>query len=126
MIKVKYEVYWNDMNKKHKEKSFYNLKEVENWIFGMMKRDYSDDWAMHFPTQEKVNRLNEKGPWEIEFRPERGGASYWIHQMETNEGIIFTDGKYTARQRHWSQRVKEWIDHCEERRTAKPKFIFID
>lgn len=129
MIKVKYEMYWNDLNKKHEVKSFYSLKDVENWMFDMMKRDYvNDDWAMRFPTQEsvkRVQRLGGSGLWGIEFRPEIGGVTYWIHQMETNDGIIFTDGKYTSRQKHWNKEVREWIDHCEERR-IKPKFIFAE
>lgn len=125
MITIKYEKYYH-YRREHETKAFRNLTELENWIFDSMKREYINDWcAMSFPTVEKANRIKSDGPWAIEFRPERGGVIYLIHQINNGNGIIFTDGMHTNQQKHWSKDVKEWLDGCEQRRKHQ-KFTFVD
>lgn len=126
MLKVKYERYWNDFIRKNEEMSFLSLEGLEEWIFGQMKQDYSkNQFAMSFPTPEKAERIGESGPWEIEFKPESCGESFWIHLIQSEQGIIFSDGRFTAGQKHWSAEVQNWLRHCEERRKA-PKFDFAE
>ena len=122
MITVKYERYWNDYIRKHEEKSFSSLADLEEWIFGKMQQDYAK--AMSFPTVEAAARIHNEGPWASEFRPVWGEEAFWIHQISySHGGIIFTDGKFTSGQRHWSKEVQSWLDHCKERCSA-PKFNF--
>ena len=126
MLTVKYERYWNDFFRKNEERSFCHLAELEEWMFGQMKQNYSGDtYTMSFPTPEKAKRIGETGPWNIEFKPERGGETIWIHQIKSERGIVFSDGKYTSGQKHWSAEVKDWLRRCEERRKA-PKFDFAE
>lgn len=121
MILVKCEEYYNDYYRKSMEKRFGDLKELEDWIFGQMKQDYSDKktgWlAISFPVYDE--------PSTLEFKPERGGPHYWIHQISNENGIIFTDGRLTARQKHWSKEFREWALQCKERQYA-PKFSFVE
>lgn len=122
MLRVKYERYWNDFHRRNEVKSFANLDELADWMFGQMQQDYTK--AMSFPTPEKVDRIGETGPWSIEIRPVWGEENIWIHQIEGCGGIIFSDGKLTAGQKHWSQAVQDWLLRCEERQ-RHPKFNFV-
>ena len=125
MIRVKYERYWNDLIRKNEEKSFADLNALADWIFGQMQQDYKKDFAMSFPTPEVAKRIGEKGPWRIEFKPQYGGETFWIHQIEDFNGIIFSDGQFTSRRTHWTTEVQQWLTACDARRRA-PKFNFVD
>lgn len=46
-----------------------------------------------------------------------------IHQIESSEGIIFSDGRRTAGRKYWTDEVQAWLTHCEQRRRV-PQFNF--
>lgn len=123
MLKIKYERYWDDYRRRNETKSFSSLNGLEDWMFGQMQQDYTKDFVMSFPTPEKAARIGECGPWSIEFRPERGGEKFYIHQIEGFDGIIFSDGTFTTRQKYWTVEIQDWLVHCEERR-KNPRFNF--
>lgn len=123
MLKVKYERYWNDSHRRSEVKSFADLDELADWMFDQMQQNYIK--AMSFPTPEKVARIGRTEPWSIELRPVWGEENIWIHQIEGYEGIIFSDGKFTDGQKHWSKDVQKWLVRCEERQ-HRPKFNFVD
>lgn len=125
MIVVKYEEYLNDYRRSNHEKRFSSLTELEDWIFSQMQQDYTDGRGMSFPTVEKCKQLGDTGPGEISFTPRWGGPEFWIHQIENDSGIIFSDGGMTAGQKHWSQAVQDWLAHCDERQ-RQPKFNFVN
>jgi len=124
MITVYYEEYHNDYIRYNHVKRFESLKELEDWIFNQMQADYSASWAMSVPTPEAAKRINGGYPWEISFRPVFRGPDYWIHMIENDEGIIFSDGRRTSNQRHWNDEVKKWLVNFEHRR-KQPKFNFV-
>lgn len=125
MLRVRYERYWNDYRRKDEVKAFADLDELADWMFNQMQQDYMNQSAMSFPTSKKVASIGETGPWTIEFRPVWGEESIWIHQIESNDGIIFSDGRFTSRQKHWSKSVQDWLIRCEQRR-RQPKFNFAE
>lgn len=126
MVKAKIERYWNDFRRKDETMSFTDLAELEGWIFNQMQQNYvKERSAMSFPTPEAVERIGVTGPWSIEFCPKWGGEEIWIHQIETPDGIIFSDGKFTVGHKHWTSEVKCWLTHCEER-CRSPKFNFVE
>lgn len=129
MIKIYYEKYWNDFLRKDETKTFDTLEDVADWIFDQMKVDYSDrdhGWVyMYFPTEETNKRIGASGPSRIEFMPENGGPTFWIHKMMKDGKIIFTDGKMTAGQKHWSKDVKAWLAECDKRQKS-PRFDFAE
>lgn len=118
MLNVYYEEYHNDLMRTHHTRSFAGLEELADWLFGLMRRDYSkDSYAMYWPREE---------PSRITCRPERGGPTYWVYQIKDDTGrILFSDGTMTAGQKHWSKAVKEWCRACEERRKT-PVFDFAE
>lgn len=124
MLNVKLERYLNDFCRKDETKSFASLSELENWIFDQMQQDYSHNTsAMSFPTPAAVRNILADGPWAIEFQPIRGEATISIHQIESNKGIIFSDGRRTAGRKYWTDEVQAWLTHCAQRR-RDPQFNF--
>lgn len=129
MIRVYYEEYHCDYYRKDHEQDFFDLDDLKKWIFNQMQQDYSDKmrgpYVLSFPTPEKAEKIGAEGPWEIEFIPKAGGPRYWIHLIKQNERIMFTDGKITAGQRHWSKEVQEWLSQCHAQQFS-PQFDFIE
>ena len=121
MLTAKYEKYWCAFKRQIETRSFLDLEHLENWIFEQIS-DYSQ---LHFPTPEAAARIRENGPWAIEFRSAKGEETVWIHQISSERGIIFTDGTFTNRQKHWSQNVQDWLRRCEKRR-KNPCFDFVE
>lgn len=118
MYTVKYERHRNDYEKQHLEIKFNSLDEIENWIFDQMKNDYHNNgnlnMYMYFPID---------GICRIKFKPQTPGPYYWIHEIDSSNGIEFTDGTYTCNQEHKSETIQHWLEHCEERR-KNPTFKF--
>lgn len=116
---VKYELYTNDFLRRNQEILVFSLKELENRIFEKIEFDYTKKENRHkifFPTE---------CPSTIVIDPAITHPLIWIHQIEDVKGIIFSDGTYTAGQKHWSKEVKEWLKHCKNR-IENPKFNFVD
>ena len=125
MLKVRYEEYHNDYFRRNHEKSFSNLQEMENWIFDQMQQDYTKGRGMYFHTPKKDQQIHGDGASRIEFTPKFGGPTFWIHMIEDYGGIIFSDGSFTAGQKHWSRDVQSWLEHCDVRQHT-PKFNVVE
>lgn len=107
MLNVKLERYLNTFWRKDEAKSFASLSELENWIFDQMQQDYSrNTWAMSFPTPASARNIHADGPWAIKFQPIPGETTISIHQIESSEGIIFSDGRRTAGRKYWTDEVQ--------------------
>ena len=62
--------------------------------------------------------------YRISVQPEHGSYVYWIKQIEEDHsGILFSDGTFTAGQKHCTKRLQEWLAECE-RRKKNPTFNF--
>lgn len=89
MITAKIVKYYNDYNQTAFNKTFENLDELADWIFDQMQLDYTKKPGcdyLTFPT-------NKYGKWyEISVHPYYGGYTYWIHQINSETGIIFRVG----------------------------------
>lgn len=117
MIKITYTRYLNDFNRSENTKIFSSLLELENWIFGQMRIKYQRDYyAMYFP-QDPTSYIS--------FCPEYGGWAHWIHMIENENGIIFSDGKCTSGQQHVSIEIRQWLKHCNQRQN-QPTYNFVD
>ena len=122
MITAKIVKYYNDYNQKAFDKMFENLDELADWIFDQMQLDYTKKPGCDFLTFP----TNRFGKWyEISVRPNYGGYVYWIHEIDSESGIIFSSGKYTAGKDFCAEKVQEWFQKCEERK-KHPKFNFVE
>ena len=89
MITAKIVKYYNDYNQKAFDKTFENLDELADWIFDQMQLDYTKKPGCDFLTFP----TDRFGKWyEISVRPNYGGYVYWIHEIDSESGIIFSSG----------------------------------
>ncbi len=121
MITIKYEEYHNDYYRSNKSKSFYNLSEFKNWFFGCCKGKYEDRISIPNPDSniwsDGPSCLEVNCVWEE-------GFTYWVHEISKDGGIIYSDGNYTNRQKHWNEETKQMCRDMLERK-KKPIFNFV-
>lgn len=122
MITVRMIHYWNDDVKWEETKRFGNLGDLEDWIFNQMRVDYSREngqFYLSFPKCGKNEDIHG-----ISICPESGSHTTWIKQIaDDGKGIIFSDGTFTAGQKHATAQVRYWLQECENRRRS-PSFHF--
>ena len=114
MITVKYEEYHNDNNLFHYKKDFANLDHFEIWMKDQMHVGEIDKWIRFNPDLGYLT-----------MQPDGPGWSYHIHQIEDNDGIIFSDGYYTARQTHVADCVKKWMNDLKIK-LKTPTYNFVN
>lgn len=116
MLKIRMERHLNSCFHREDTRTFDTFAELEEWIFDQMQQDYTGcKMTLRFPTSEIAQCFHDDGPCRIEIHPTPDGEQLWIHQIETPEGIIFSDGRYTAGKKFWTQEVQTWLTHCEQR-----------
>lgn len=122
MILVRMTQYWNDFHKKEVKELFRDLKDLEEWIFGQMRVDYSSEQGrnqLSFPECDVEDRI-----YRISVQPDYGESVYCIELIQdTDRGIIFSDGTFTAGQKHCTKKAREWLAGCEKRK-KNPTFHF--
>jgi hypothetical protein len=114
MITVKYEEYHNDNHFFHHKKDFTSLEYFETWMKNQMYVSELDKWIRFSPDLGYMT-MQPNGP----------GWSYDIHQIEDEDGIIFSDGRYTSGQKHVANCVKKWMSELKEK-LKKPTYNFIN
>ncbi len=117
MLIVKYEEHRNDYDRRHIEKVFKSLSDLEEWLFGLMRWEYKGHMWFN------INYKGEVVYEHIEVHPAQGPLRYWVHQIEQDGKIIFSDGMHTNNQKFASKAVKEWFLHCKNR-VNQPTFNF--
>lgn len=122
MIEIKIERYVTGSARTYLKKQFRDLDELERWIFDQMWERYSN--AMYFPTP--TDKWNENCfPKAIEFCPIGGETVFYIHLIQNENGILFSDGICTFGKRHCSKNVQEWLIRCKDL-AENPVFNFIE
>lgn len=123
MISIKYEIYHNDYNRRYEDKSFRDLREFKDWMFGLMHQPYVNEKGlpnMHFLDGVVKGRFSSMdSSSRISIRPEWGGDDYWIYCVSDNNKIVFTNGKYTNGQCYISEGFKAFLRECMDRRDGK-------
>lgn len=123
MIIVKYEEYVNDYNRRHKTENFFSLGSFVDWVFNTCRGKYDEDISCPDP-DTKIFSANEM-PYSIDINNMWSeGKHYWIHQISNEVGIIFSDGTYTSRQKHWNDTTKQMCRDIIARK-QKPVFNFV-
>ena len=118
MIKIKYEDYYNDNNVNDHAITFNSMNEFQDWMFNQMRISYKNT---NFPTKKR----DSDGYLQSIRITISSGHSYYINLVETEEGIIFSDGKYTNNKQHISKLMSEFNEKCKKR-ANNPQFNFID
>lgn len=119
MIKVTYERYHNDYTRmENQEATFGTICELVDWV---RRQANPRDGIYGF------NYLKTKDPEDIhriEFS--QRGEFYdttWIHKIENENGIIFSDGRYTSRQVHCGSTGEEILRRIKAIRDEQYNFV---
>lgn len=109
MFTVKGEHYRNDYTRSNFTKTFNSLQEIFEWG-KKVSENFTSNYGSYFPRLDIPDYVGR-----ISFRDENNkGYEYWIYQIEIQEGIIFSTGKYTASKPFCSPTVKSWCAECTE------------
>ena len=79
---------------------------------------------MHVSGYEKWMILNSN-PVYISIQPEGPGMVLHIHQIEDEDGILFSDGEYTNDLDHCADCITKWIEELKKD-IKSPKFNFVN
>lgn len=115
MIKVRYEKYYNDYRKKQEVKTFDDLQEVADWLFGLVKGDYRS--SMWFVNPDTDHTRDGKLWLDSScIKSSDGEWMYWIEQIEKDGAIIYSCGTFTNKVCYWNDEIKHWLRECRKRR----------
>ena len=124
MVIVKYQRYHNDYTRYFEEKTFVDLQEVADWLFGKCRGSYRD--SIYFTNPDTDHYYDGKLRLDnscISVEDDGSGYDTWIEQIEENGKIIYSTGKYTNGICHWNEKIKQWLRDCRVRR-ENPQFDF--
>lgn len=122
MYKVKYIQYKNDLERTDAIREFSSLDDVSDWLFGMVKGQYSK--KLYFVDPEKdiypdgILRLEK-----TDIAATDDIYAYWIQEISEDDKILYSCGTYTNGICHWCERIREWLKACRER-VSNPSFDF--
>lgn len=125
MIRVKYERYHNDYNRKIEERTFSNLDRLADWLFSNVSGNYKekmffvnpDSTIPYFGGELKLDSSC------ISTRYDSTGYETWILQIVKDGAIIYSTGRFTNGISHWNEEIKQWLRDCRERQ-LHPTFNF--
>lgn len=122
MIKVKFEEYFNDNNKRFFDKSFDTWEDFQEYILGYSVSDFFLKERSTFPKKENGKLVHSV--WEI-----NKGMHYCqflnIHLIESDRGIEYSHGTFTNSVKHISDKTMDIIEDCLER-INRTEFNFVD
>lgn len=127
MITVTYKLYNNDYDKKIEKETFYDMKEVEDWLFSKMIGNLKDAAYFTNPDDERF-RYDNDGKLRLCdscISVKRNGNRYeiWIQMIEKDGKIVYSTGVHTNGISYWNEEIKQWIRGLRERQ-HNPQFNF--
>ena len=118
MIRVKYERYHNNYNRKIEEKDFCNLDQLADWLFSNVSGNYKDKMFFINPDNNWFTHCDGKLRLDsscISTSYDSSGYCTWVHQIVKDGAIIYSTGKFTNGICHWNEEIKQWLRDCRER-----------
>lgn len=126
MIRVKYERYHNNYNRKIEEKDFCNLDQLADWLFSNVSGNYKDKMFFINPDNNWFTHCDGKLRLDsscISTSYDSSGYCTWVHQIVKDGAIIYSTGKFTNGICYWNEEIKQWLRDCRERQ-LHPVFNF--
>ena len=122
MLIVTYESFSNNYNQNKETKTFENLDEFAKWLYSV-----AELWSLNKSEQHPNVFFSTKEISAENIKVKTyGGYTYWHFCIEdTQEGIIYTSGKFTYGQKHCSTSFMEWLKKGE-RGELQPKLKFAE
>lgn len=124
MYKIYAEKYRNDYTRKNVEMSFISLNEIFEYLKDI-SCNFSNKYDNRFPQKKNYNDNAKNWPGRISVSDEKDNyyTVFWIHQIESQNGIVFSDGKFTRGEHFCAKSVEEWLNKCHEEKNKKFNFV---
>lgn len=121
-IIVRCELYRNDFDRKEFDKKFFLLESLREWLFQICNWDYAT--GMFFTSPDKPAPMIDHS--SISVRHSMYGGAVWVHMIQDSVtgGILYSDGKYTNKQKYISAEVRDWLRESRGRQQSQ-KWNFI-
>lgn len=114
--------YHNDYTKRPFTMRFNSLNDIFEYMKKISK-NFSAQYGNYFPTRRGTDY-----DWccRISCNDTEDGVydDFWICQIENENGILYSDGRYTHGERFCAKFVESWLADCElKRKNNKPRFV---
>ncbi len=112
MYTITYELYGNDYTRKeYLKKSFNQVEDLHEWIVenAIINIGCKYEDKVFYPYGTYSGRISFKTQKLNQFMGYRH-CDCWIHKIESDRGIEFTDGAYTQGQKHKSELFNKLFD----------------
>ena len=121
MYTVRYQKYYNDYRKTQEVAKFSSMKEIADWLFGMVRGEYRKS-SLDFVDLDRY-RIEDFSVGCSCIKSGDGDWTYYIEQIEKDGAIIYSNGISTNGILYCNEEVKQWLKDCRERK-ANPQFNF--
>ena len=127
MIKIIYEIYANDYTRKNNNVMYFNTyDELYDWI---KANAYINPYHPHypfFPYNDYNSKISFSSQTINPYPQLRYACSIWIHLIESDKGIEFTNGKFTSGQKHKSKQMNELFLLWDKQIRQKQTYNFVE
>lgn len=107
MFTVKGEHYYNDFTRENFTRTFTTLDDIFKWL-QTTSENFTNKYGNYFPDlQGRVGRISCTDE-------NRRGYQCWIYQIENENGIVFSTGRYTSGKEFCATKIKEWCLECRK------------
>ena len=119
------EHHYNDFTKERFEKSFSSLDGIFEWLRSQ-SGNFNGKYGNYFP---KANDIRSGDIRRISIADCKNLKwLYWIYEIRTEEGIVFSTGKNTNGHKFCAKKILEWIIVSDKKMKEiqdKPNFVEI-
>lgn len=122
-VKVYYEEYVNDYNRRDKVEYFSSLNKFADILF-----ENATNYTWLYFTNAERNKAENNGRFEFDsscISSTGRKFNIYTHKIEKDGKIIYSDGKFTNGISHASNEVCEWLKECNARK-RNPQFDFAE
>ena len=130
MYTVKYEIYRNENNRQtNLTKTFNSLDDLGKWLIDhatpYKPKSDTTAWSYLFVWDDTLYKINKSLGDYLISRNHDEDSDIWVYLVTTEDGIVYSGGKYTNGIQHMS---KAFMDFCKKLQHdyEHPTFNFID
>ena len=124
MITIKYEIYYNDYNRQtNLTKAFQSLDDFGDWMLDHAT-PYTDSKFLYVDYADDYKRYSKVG--KLESRNYDSDEDYWVYLVANDDGIIYSNGKYTHGKNHVSKAMFEFLRKLEDRYINGDDYVFVE
>lgn len=126
MYKIYGELYLNDYTRKQFDIPCSSLDAIFSYC-KKISRNFCDKYGNWFKPKDMNYSEQPLVIERIQVRTHEhpGYTDFWIYQIENENGIVFSNGKYTDGQKFCSKKVNDWLSECQEKMKSR-RFNFVE